>query len=251
LSVRLRIAVLAIALMCGACERNSPLSGNGSPAAPPRAATVFGSGTIRGTVKFIGTPPPREVIPNKPCHEGAGPLKDETVVVNDDSTLANVFVYLADAPASDGSPRDVAVLDQKDCHYVPHAVGVQVGQKLAVKSSDAGTLHNVHYSPEKNPPANFAETVAGASKDVMFDQPEFIRVKCDVHPWMSATVGVFESPFFAVTREGNGGGGFEIAKVPAGQYKLVAWHERYGAVEQQVTVKDNEKTDVTMSFKQE
>jgi plastocyanin len=196
---------------------------------------------------FVGTPPPREEIPNKPCREGAGPLKDETVVVNGDGTLANVFVYLADAPPSDGAAREKVVLDQKDCHYVPHAVGVQVGQKLTVKSSDAGTFHNVHYSPEKNPPANFAQTVAGASKDVTFDQPEFIRVKCDVHPWMNAYVGVFESPFFAVTRDG-GNGKFEIAKVPAGQYKLIAWHERYGTIEQQVSVKDNESVEVRVTY---
>jgi plastocyanin len=245
--VRPRIAVLAVALLiCGiaACDR--------SAVPRRRPATVYGSGTIRGMVKFIGTPPPREEIPNKPCHEGAGPLKDETVVVNENGTLANVFVYLANAPASDGSGRETNVLDQKDCHYVPHAVGVQVGQKLTVKSSDAGMMHNVHYSPDKNPPANFSQTTSGASNNVTFDQPEFIRVKCDVHPWMNAYIGVFDSPFFAVTRENDGhdaAGSFEIAKIPAGQYKLVAWHERYGTVEQQVTVKDKLKVDVTFEYK--
>jgi plastocyanin len=212
-----------------------------------RPAPVFGSGTIRGTVKFIGTPPPREEFPNKPCHPGAGPLKDETVVVNDDGTLANVFVYLADAPASDGSSREPALLDQKDCRYVPHALGVQVGQTLRVRSSDPGTMHNVHYSPQRNAAANFGLTVAGAEKSVTFEQAEFIRVKCDVHPWMTAYVGVFENPFFAATREGNGA--FEIAKIPAGQYKLVAWHERYGAIEQPVNVKDDQTVDVNLQYK--
>jgi hypothetical protein len=199
-------------------------------------------------VKFVGTPPPREEISNKPCHPGAqSPLKDETVVVNADGTLANVLLYLADAPPSDGSRRDPAVLDQKDCRYVPHVIGVQVGQALTVKTSDPGTFHNVHYSPERNAPGNFALTVAGAQKDVKFSAAEFVRVKCDVHPWMTAYVGIFNSPFFAATGEGNGN--FEIGKVPAGTYKLVAWHERYGAVEKSVTVKDNEKVDVTIEYK--
>jgi plastocyanin len=238
-----------VVMVAVACDRKETSSASGSPAAPPRAQTVFGSGTIRGTVKFMGTPPPREEIPNKPCHAGAGPLKDETVVVNDDGTLANVFVYLANVPPSDGSKREPALLDQKDCRYVPHAIGVQAGQTLRVRSSDPGTLHNVHYSPDRNPPANFGLTVAGAQKDVKFEQPEFIRVKCDVHPWMTAYVGVFESPFFAVTGEPPVGGGFEIAKVPAGEYKLVAWHERYGTVERAVKVKDNETVDISFEYK--
>jgi hypothetical protein len=209
---------------------------------------VFGSGTIRGTVRFIGAPPPRETIPNKPCHAGAPELKDETVVVNADGTLANVFVYLASAPASDGSDRPAELLDQKDCRYVPHVVGVQSGQTLRIRSSDGqGTLHNVHYAPQKNPAANFGLTAAGAEKSVKFDQAEFIRVKCDVHPWMTAYIGVFPSPFFAATSEKSGS--WEIGKVPAGEYKLIAWHEQYGAIEQTVNVKENEIAEVSVTYK--
>jgi plastocyanin len=162
--------------------------------------------------------------------------------------LANVFVYLAGVAASDGSDREPALLDQKDCRYVPHAVGVQVGQTLRVRSSDPGTLHNVHYNPDRNPPANFGLTSAGDERKVTFGQaPEFIRVRCDVHPWMNAYIGVFDSPFFAVTGESSGM--FEIGKVPAGDYKLVAWHERYGTIERAVKVKDNDSVDVTVEFK--
>jgi plastocyanin len=235
--------VVAGCLLFGiSCDRKD------SPAVS-RPRPVFGSGTIRGTVKFIGTPPPRETIPNKPCHDGAPELKDETVVVNADGTLANVFVYLANVPASDGSGRPAALLDQKDCHYVPHAVGVQVGQTLTVRTSDPGTMHNVHMIPQqqKNPAANFGLTTAGAEKEVKFDQAEFIRVKCDVHPWMTAYIGVFDSPFFALTSEASGS--WEITKVPAGDYKLIAWHEQYGIVEQTVSVKDNEAVDVTVTYK--
>ena len=76
----------------------------------------------------------------------------------------------------------------------------------------------------------------GAEKTVEFQRPEFIRLKCDVHPWMTAYVGVFENPWFAVTSET---GAFEITGVPGGSYKLVSWHERYGRLEQDVTVIDD------------
>ena len=242
--MRFEILLFAVLLVCG-CGRDS----NESPAAPPRVAPTFGSGTIRGTVKFVGAAPKRAEIANQPCHDGAAsPLLDETVVVNEKSgTLANVFVYLADAPASDGSKGEPAVLDQKDCRYVPHVVGVQVGQSLRVKSSDPKTLHNVHYNPSANRPGNFGLTDAGAEKTVVFDKAEFVRVKCDVHPWMTAYVGVFDSPFFGVSREETGE--FEIAKVPAGTYKLTAWHEQLGQVEQSVAVKDNEVVEVDVTYK--
>jgi hypothetical protein len=85
----------------------------------------------------------------------------------------------------------------------------------------------------------------------VFDQPEFIRVKCDVHPWMTSYVGVFESPFFAVTGEkiGEKPGSYEIPKVPAGSYKLIAWHEQLGTVEKQIIVRENEPVEVSFEFK--
>ncbi len=201
-------------------------------------------------MKFIGAAPKRAEISNKPCHEGAAsPLLDETVVVNEKTgTLANVFVYLADPAVSDGSQREAAVLDQKDCRYVPHVVGVQVGQPLRIRSSDPKTLHNVHYNASANDAGNFGLTNAGAERSVKFDKAEFIRVKCDVHPWMTAYIGVFDSPFFAISDENAGQ--FEIAKVPPGKYKLIAWHEQFGQVEQQVEVKDEQQpVDVTVTYK--
>ena len=197
-------------------------------------------------MKFTGTPPVMGEIANQPCHEGAKPLKEETVVVNPNGTLANVFVYLADAPASDGSSREPALLDQVDCQFVPHAVGVQVGQALRIRSSDP-TLHNVHYTAQHNTPANFGLTVKGAEKSVRYVAHEFLRVKCDVHPWMTGYIGVFDSPFFAVSNTKDGS--FQIPKVPAGKYKLTAWHERYGQMEQAVEVKDDQAVDVTVEYK--
>jgi hypothetical protein len=60
-----------------------------------------------------------------------------------------------------------------------------------------------------------------------------VRLGCDVHPWMTAWVGVVEHPFFAVT---DAEGRFEIAGVPAGSYTISAWHERLGTIERKVTV---------------
>jgi hypothetical protein len=245
----MRLTVRDILLMCWllatiGCERAS--NANPGPAAgAPRVTSVRGNGVVRGTVAFIGTPPVMKTIRNHPCCQGAPPtLLEEHVVVNPNGTLRNVFVYLEGGSLVDGSSLSPALLDQLHCRYVPHTLGVQVGQPLRVRSSDA-TLHNVHYVPDKNRAGNLAMTQAGHEKQITFEHPEFIRMKCDVHPWMTAWVGVFDNPFFAVTRDD---GAFEIQGIPAGTYRLVAWHEMYGKQEQPVTVSDDGPIETGFSF---
>ena len=215
---------------------------------PPLPQPVFGKGVIRGKVTFSGTVPKLEPHRNEPCCEGAPPtVPDETIVTSDKGELANVLVYLANAPSSDGSQQPQVVLDQKFCQYVPHVLGLQVGQKLKVTSSDPAP-HNVHYNPQQNHSANFVLTAPGQEKIVTFTKPEFVKTKCDVHPWMSAYIGVVSSPFFAVTKPD---GTYQIPKVPAGQYTLTAWHERFGTLEQPVTVAESGEVEGKFEYKAE
>jgi hypothetical protein len=206
---------------------------NDSPAPQAKPKVPAGTGVIRGTVSFRGERPAERMIPNSACHGGASLVPDETVVVDEGGGLRNVLVYLKDGPNADvPPPASPPVLDQVNCRYVPRVVAVRVGETLRVRSSDP-TMHNVHGLADRNPAFNFGMTAAGETRDVTFAAPEIIRVKCDVHPWMVAHVGVFDHPFHAVSGEG---GSFELTRVPPGTYTLVAWHEKYGTAEQQVTV---------------
>jgi hypothetical protein len=87
----------------------------------------------------------------------------------------------------------------------------------------------------------------GASHRVTFAEPEFVRVKCDVHPWMTAYIAVFDHPFFAVTGED---GRFQIDHLPAGTYTLIARHERYESLERQITVTGDQPVDVQFEYQQ-
>ena len=88
-------------------------------------------------------------------------------------------------------------------------------------------------------------TQAGQENNVAFEYAEIIHVKCDVHPWMSAWVGVFDNPFFAVTQDD---GKFEIKNIPAGTYKLVASHEMFGRQEQSINVNEDVPANVQFIF---
>ncbi|HLL90966.1 MAG TPA: DUF2012 domain-containing protein, partial [Tepidisphaeraceae bacterium] len=73
---------------------------------------------------------------------------------------------------------------------------------------------------------------------------ETFKVKCDVHPWMTAWIRAFDHPFFATTKED---GTFEIKDLPDGQYTLTAWHEKYGEKEQKIEVRDG-KAQANFAF---
>jgi len=63
---------------------------------------------------------------------------------------------------------------------------------------------------------------------------------------MTAYTGVFENPFFAVTGDD---GTFEIKGLAAGEYKLIAWHERYGRLEQSITVNEAAPAEASLEYK--
>ena len=87
---------------------------------------------------------------------------------------------------------------------------------------------------------------AGEKADPQPKAPETFKVKCDVHPWMTGWVAIFDHPYFAVTADD---GTFAIKGLPDGTYTLQAWHERFGTQSQKVTVKDGKAT-ADWTFKQ-
>ena len=132
------------------------------------------------------------------------------------------------------------------CQYVPHAMGIMVGQAYRILNSD-GILHNVHALPKVNPAFNKPMPPTLKETTTTFSKPEPVfQIKCDVHPWMSAYVGVLEHPYFAVTADG---GKFELKGLPPGTYTIEAWHEKAGTRTRQVTIGAKESKEITLSFK--
>ena len=175
------------------------------------------------------------------------PMYSEEVVVNDNKTLKNVFVYVKEGVKGPfPAPTTPATMTQMGCWYQPHVFGLQVDQPFDIVNADA-TLHNVNAKPTSNPPFNIAQPVKGMKSTKKFSKPEvMVTFKCNVHPWMHAFAGVLDHPFFSVT---GTDGAFAISGLPAGTYTIAAWHEKYGTQTQTVTVGDGESTSVDVTFK--
>ena len=222
-------------------------TGGGTSASAAQAA---GRGAIKGHVRLMGKLPGNPIIRmgrDPMCAKiNAGKrVIQEAVVASADGSLANVFVKLQGSFPQTPVPTTPVTIDQRGCIYGPRVVGARVGQMLQLRNSDA-LLHNIHGMSDRGNGFNIGEPIAGMVQQVpLKDEEIMLRLKCDVHSWMIAFVGVVSHPYFAVSHDA---GAFEIDNVPAGTYTIQAWHERYGPLMQTVRVKTGAPTTVDFSY---
>jgi len=218
------------------------------------------AGNITGKVTLNGTAPAeREITPLKDdatCGKLLGGTTPTTkfFVVGANKELADVVVVLKGDSLngkSTGAAAASAVLDQKGCEYTPQILAVQTGQKITVKNSDP-VMHNVHTMPTASGNKEENKGQGPGAPDLTFSVPaaeNFLKFKCDVHPWMFAWVTVVDHPYFAVTGKD---GTFTIKDVPPGKYKIVALHRKAApaGVEQEIEVKaDGATADFALEVK--
>lgn len=251
--MRIFIALMLAAALVGCNDDKKPPSGGGGvdapeaadPDAKPYKADPATQGSVTGKAIYKGAAPaPRRV--SVACEGSAHPeVEDETLLVNADGTLRNVFVYVVKGTKGwkFDPPATPVVLDQKNCTYAPHVFGIQVGQMLQVNNSD-GTMHNVHSLAKENDPFNKMQN-AGQKDFVTMRTSEIVQLKCDVHSWMGAWAGVVNHPFYNVTGDG---GTFELTGLPEGEYTIRAWHERLGKLSQTVKVEAGQQAPIEFVF---
>lgn len=258
----LHLGLIVCIAMLAACGHDShekeitlkSIYGDGT--AKDYGPTGTGTGSIRGKVLW-GESKPKKVKPytikgDTFCEQKLpNGLANERFILNDDGkTLRNVFVRIKSGIKKRyTAPGEAVRIEQVNCQYVPHVVGVMVGQTLEFHNSDP-ILHNVHGVPRVRKDFNISQS--GVRTDsISFSKPEpgMVKVICDVHGWMSSYIGVMTHPFFQVT---GPDGSFELKDVPEGKYLLEAWSEAFPNKEpltERVTVEAGKPTEVNFTFK--
>lgn len=213
------------------------------------------TGSVRGRVTYSGEakePAVLSQIPKQPgCQHGHDEEPRSEFMLVQDGGLQNAFVSVSkglEAWNVPAAPAEPVVLEQRGCIYRPHVQGLQVGQTLLVTNDDT-TNHNVNCQ-SKRIPFNINQGPGAPDREVEFEHKEWVRFKCDIHPWMSAYVGIAEHPFFDVS---EADGSFEITGLPAGTYELEAVHEntkigRRGKVKATVEVVAGGTAEVELRF---
>jgi plastocyanin len=246
-----RAVVLGIGLLLAVAAIGCGGSSSEPPPPPPGAIPAgesIGTAAITGHAVFHGTPPPRKPVKmsESVCRHPEGPPLSQEVIVNADGTLRNVYVHVVSGLGDRvfAPPAEPAEMDQAGCMFVPHVLTAQTDQIVVFKNSDP-TVHNVRAIAEKNRTFNVSMSGQGRSVRRFFSSPEIVRIRCDIHAWMSGYVAIDDHPFRAVTGDD---GAFALQGLPAGTYTVEAWQESFGPRRQTVTLADGERRDLTFVF---
>jgi hypothetical protein len=267
-----RVGVVLIALSVGACSRGDARNRDGvteasstAPAGESRRASppviakqtqayepvqLGAVGRIHGVVELASDAPPDSTV--HPTRDGnvCGQNLSVRTVQGQGKGLGDVVVWLSDIRRGRALPlgrRGELELDH--CQLTPRIVTVLAGGTLNLRSSDAMDVRLQIGSQStgetlETVPFNDYGQIVPVSKPLT-DVGQLI-VSSDTHPWARAYVNVFDHPYFALTPLA---GTFTLDSVPPGRYHLVAWHERYGRVEQEVVVEAGKDASVVMTMK--
>jgi hypothetical protein len=216
---------------------------NPSPA-PNAPATLNGKVTYEGTPKKY-KPIDMSAEPSCAKFYSSAPPMPEVSVTGPDNSLQNVIVYISAGAPDENFSGPAIHLSQRGCRYFPHVLPVQANQEVWVKNDDTVT-HSIHPMAHVNAEWNRSQPPGTPPVVIRYDQPEFIKVKCELHPWMRGVLAVFKNSHHAVT---DSNGAFTLPNLPPGKYTITAWHELYGTQSKEITIGSGENKDLNFSFK--
>lgn len=166
-----------------------------------------------------------------PAAAGSGVVKRDSRPYSISECAA---VYLVSRELSQGQfsvPSQHGVLNQKGLKFHPQVLPILVGTTVDFPNED-NLFHNV-FSYSKPGEFDLGRYPMGDSRSVMFDKTGVVRVYCDIHSDMNATILVLDNPYFTVPDDD---GTFTISNVPAGKYTLNLWYARDLVLHRSITV---------------
>ncbi len=234
---------------------------------------VRNGGTITGAVLFKGEVPPpvmedlnkgknTEFCVSHPDTEEGG-VRPRVKVEAKDGKLKNAVIYIENIDKGKPWPAGPVNFDFKTCDVFPKITVIRKAPRkvreglVTITNHDPDILHNPH-----------GYSVVGARRKTLFNKPlpskgdktdvtkSFRRMRqgkdghfflqCDQHNFMEADARVVWNPYYSISAED---GSFKIDQIPAGKYKVTAWHPYIGTVTQEVTVSGGADAQVDFELK--
>jgi hypothetical protein len=229
-----------------------------------RVISVSNGGSVKGKLYFQGTPPDSKKITIRKNREFCGEeAREITWVRVNNGGLAEAVVYLdkvtegKDWPAVEGTVQHLDlpggkaeglsedgryVINQKDCRFQPWIRVYKKGADLTVKNGDP-VLHNINFREmigkvkktvfNVAQPGESGKPAKDLHKQIKPRRSIFLRINCEAHNFMFSWGLAAENPYAVVV---NSDGTYEIRDIPAGSYRVRAWHPTLGIQDADVTV---------------
>jgi len=217
-----------------------------------KVVDVANGGSITGKISFTGkdkAPQTYKVAKDTDTCGTANRVIDYVDVK--DGVLRNVVVYLEKVKSGKKfDPIDIKI-DQKGCEFVPFMSVMTNGATFEAKNSDP-VLHNIHtyeiMGRAKKTVMNVSQPKQNSvtKKKVKLKRGAGMKIECDAHDFMHGFVFVAKNPYYAVVAED---GTYTINDIPAGKYKVKAWHGTLGEQKGKADVKAGAAATVDFTFK--
>jgi plastocyanin len=222
------------------------------PLHPEQRFQEVSSGEIKGRISLSRqgmhrTPSQTESHSNRYFSHGEhAPADMKGAALNDTIRLSQrAVVFLENDALSQKQyplPEKHPILDQKNLQFQPQVLPILVGTTVDFPNRD-DLYHNV-FSYSRPREFDLGRYPKGDSRSVTFDQPGIVRVYCDIHSHMNATVIVLEHPYFATPLDT---GDFSISNIPEGTYNVVFWLDRNEVERRVVRVNSGKSIQVDFS----
>jgi plastocyanin len=199
-------------------------------------ATAPTTGRIEGVVHLVAPG-------DAPIVSGAYPSRRVSRLTPRHSEINNVVVFVKDAPRMAMLSPGHAKIVQEDESFVPRLVAITRGSTVDFPNFDP-FFHNV-FSLSRGATFDLGRFPRGQSRSRVFMQAGLVKVYCHLHSHMSASIMVFDHHLFTVPQTD---GSFALDDVPAGTYRLSAWHERIGESQREVAVEMGRTVRVEFSL---
>jgi len=143
------------------------------------------------------------------------------------------------------NPPPTAQILQQGLQFSPSLLPVQRGTRVAFPNRDP-LYHNVfsYSKPKRFDLGRYLNEEPAPSQ--VFDQPGLVKLYCEIHEHMRASVLVLETPHFTRTTTN---GTFRLERLPAGTFKLKAWLDEKTSLERDVELKAGQTVRVEFGAK--
>ncbi len=210
---------------------------SGQPAMPGRTGPTGPTGRITGRVLLSHVRgarlPSTAYAPRAVGPRGGGALPE----------IRSVVVYLKGAPFAGSLPLAREEIVQEGEAFTPRVLAIPQGSTVSFPNGDP-IYHNV-FSLSSAATFDLGRYPQGQSRSRTFTKPGLVKVYCQIHSHMSASIVVFDHPYFVVP---DLDGTFTLPQVPVGRYQIVGWHERVGERAQSIDIRDGETTTLEISL---